>query len=320
MTIPNGYKLVLDASYYQQAFDFDKLKPWVSGFIFRSLFGVWKDPKFKEHTSRAVDAGYDRLATYAWMRPDENIKLQLERLGEQLYNSPIKVVAVDVEQHGITHFNFHPFYSPERLSDLAWQYISGLTTMGLVPAIYSRTTWIEAYAKPLWNWIFRYPVWMASYPFAKGRIALTWETLIERYAPKAFSPYLPKNWTASQGVVDAWQWSGDKFLLPGIYKNEAKTAGIAVDLNYVSDTFADMMKIGSFVPPLPEPEHETWLCLAPLGMKVRQTPYASGVDTTIRIRFNEQFKVFWKVQSDGYLWGKLGEGRWTALSWSKKIK
>lgn len=319
MIIPD-YQLMLDISYYQQALDWEYLKTWVRGFIFRALFGVWKDPKFRDHIKHAMDAGYDQMAAYAWFRPDESIKAQLEKLAEQLYGTPIKVVFIDVEQQGWTYLNLFPYFSPEKLSDLTWQYVSGLTTMNVTPAIYTRSSWVASYAKPLENWMYQYQTWLASYPFAKGRIALSWEELLAIYAPKKFSPYYMKYWNPENGQADAWQWSGDKFILPGIYKNVEKTASIPVDLNYVSNGLANLMKIGNTTP-LPEvPSFETWLCLAAIGMKVRQTPFADGVDTTIRIKFNQTFPVYEKVYSDGRWWGKLGEGRWVALDWSRKIK
>ncbi|PKN85591.1 MAG: hypothetical protein CVU46_10500 [Chloroflexi bacterium HGW-Chloroflexi-8] len=318
MKIP-GYQLILDISYYQQALDWSYLKTWVDGFVIRSLFGVWKDPMFRDHVSHAVDAGYESLATYAWLRPDESIKAQLDKLAEQLYGTPIKVVFVDVEQHGRTYLNLLPHYSPEKLSDLVWQYVSGIKTLGIIPAIYTRSTWVSTYARPLENWMYKFHCWLASYPFGRGRIALQWDDLLTRYAPKAFAPYYNKYWNTSNGEASAWQWSGDKFVLPGIYQNKQKSVGMPVDLNYFSTELTNLMTIGNAVPLPVDPVHETWVCLAAFGMKVRMTPFVDGVDTTIRVRFNQTFSVYEKVEGDGYTWGKLGEGRWVALNWSRRI-
>lgn len=311
--------MILDISYYQQALDWENLKTWVNGFVIRSLFGVWKDPLFRDHVSHALDAGYDTLATYAWFRPDESIKMQLEKLGEQLYGTPIKVVFIDSEQHGRTYLNLPPIYSPEKLSDLVWQYVSGVKTLGIIPAHYTRSTWVSSYAKPLENWMYKYHCWLASYPFGKGRIALSWDEMLSMYAPKTFAPYYMKYWDTSKGEASAWQWSGDKFVLPGIYKDKNKTSNMPVDLNYFANDLVNLMNVGNAAPLPEDPPHETWICMALFGMKVRQTPFADGVDTTTRIKLNQKFSVYEKVQSDGYLWGRLGEGRWVALNWSRKV-
>lgn len=317
----HGYKLTLDISYYQQAMDWVYLKQYVDGFVFRVTYGVHKDTKFKEHVKNALDAGYTHLACYAWLRPDQNIKSQLDAIRDHLYGTPIKFVFVDLEQHGQGYLNLPPTYSGEVMSDKAWQMLSGLTTMGLTPAIYTRSTWIEAHARPMKTWMYRFPTWLASYPFASGRISLSWEELFERYAPKAFSPYYHSSWGSHLRKAQMWQWSGDKFVLPGVYADIMKSRNMPVDLNYTSNELFELFRVANDSNPLPEPpvqQYETWKNFSLLSMVVRNAPSKTATDTGARIRFNELFKVFEKVNADNLQWGKVAANAWVALNWSRK--
>jgi len=318
----DGYKLTLDISYYQQAMDWAYIKNFVDGFVFRVTYGTHKDTKFKEHVQKALDAGYTHLASYMWLRPDQNIKAQLDAVRDHLYGTPVKFVFVDLEQHGQGYLNFPPLYSGEVMADKAWQMISGLTTMGVTPGIYSRSTWIESYAKPLKNWMYRYPVWLASYPFAGGRISLSWEDLLDKYAPKIFSPYYIQNWGADLRKASMWQWSGDKFVLPGVFSDAYLKRNMPVDLNYTSNSLFEMWRVApdttGTVPQPPVYQYEVWRCLAPLGIVVRNSPTRNGTDTLLRIKFNETVKVYEKVTAEDILWGRIGTNMWMALSWSRK--
>jgi hypothetical protein len=245
----------------------------------------------------------------------------LDAVRDHIYGTPIKFVFVDLEQHGQGYLNLPPTYSSAVMSDKAWQMISGLTTMGVIPGIYSRSTWIESFAKDLKSWMYRYPVWFASYPFAPGRITLNWEELQAKYAPKIFSPYYNSTWDATLRQASMWQWSGDKFVLPGVFGDTLGTRSMPVDLNYTSNALFNLWKVAEGGEPLPPPpvhQYEVWRCLAPLGMIVRDAPSRAGVDRGLRIKFNELMKVYDKVSAEGITWGRIGVNLWVGLNWSRK--
>lgn len=315
-----NYHLVIDASYWQQALGFGEFRDYVDGFTFRSSYGTYRDPKFKEHVKNAMGFGYENIAAYAWFRPMQNVKAQIETVRQQLDGTPVNFVLADIEESSRISYDNPPRYSPDQLNDLAWQFVSGLETLGVIVGIYTRSTWVSAYCPKLVDWMYRYPVWLASYPYASGRVSTSWREMLERYAPKTFSPYYVKSWNFPKERTDAWQFSGDKFVLPGIYANEQKSRLMPVDLNYASSEFFDMMKIDGEAPAPPAPEpYETYRCLAVYGMKVRVAPALRAVDTGLRIRLGQTFRVFETVKADGYTWGRLEHGNWTALNWSVKV-
>ena len=313
-----GYKLVIDCSYWQQALGFGEFKEYVKGVVFRSTYGTWKDKKFKEHVKGAIDFGYKHVATYSWFRPMQSVKAQIETVKMQIDNTPVDFVLADIEESSRISYDNFPRYSPEQLNDFAWQFVSGLETLGVKVGIYTRSTWVDKYCPKLVEWMYRYPVWLASYPFAKGRLAMSWRYLLDHYAPKVFSPYYVKSWGFAKDRTDMWQWSGDKFVLPGIYREEARLSLLPVDLNYASDEFFDLMQIRDEVILEPEP-YETYRNLATWGMKIRVAPSANAVDTNLRIPYFSTFKVYEKVVADGYTWGRISMGQWVALKWSIKV-
>lgn len=314
-----NYHLVIDASYWQQALGYGEFKDYVDGLVFRSAYGTWKDNKFHEHVKGALDFGYKNIATYAWFRPMQNIKAQIETVRYQLYKTPLDFVLADIEESSMISYDTFPRYSPDRLNDLAWQYVSGLETLGVKVGIYTRSTWVDSYCPKLVEWMYRYPVWLASYPFQKGRLAMSWRYMLDHYAPKTFSPYYVKTWNFSKDRTDMWQWSGDKFVLPGIYREEAKISLLPVDLNYASEEIFKLMEVGEMPEFKPEEPYETYKCLATMGMKIRVGPSVNAIDTNLRIPYLKSFKVYEKINAEGYTWGRISMGQWVALKWSIKI-
>ena len=78
------------------------------------------------------------------------------------------------------------------------------------PIIYTGKWWWEPNMSPAPAWVSNYDFWLASYPYAPGRVDITWEVL---------PTVLPTGW--AQPVTNGrkpliWQFSGDKFVLPGV--------------------------------------------------------------------------------------------------------
>lgn len=225
-----GYKLVLDVSHYQKI-DYKLVAPHIDGVIARCAFGIEPDKLFLAHY-HGFKAEGKPVATYQWFRPDQDVKAQIETVKTLTNGTDVHMVFSDQEQH--TPYGFPlPIYSDAKLSEAASAHMSGLKLHGFEIGMYSRATWITARSFSMTNWMYDYQVWLASWPYATGATYTSWDYLKSFWAPKAFSPYFTANWPADKRRADAWQWSGDKFILPGIYT----TTGVArsVDLNFVSD-------------------------------------------------------------------------------------
>lgn len=242
-----GYKLVLDVSHHQ-TFNYDLVKKYVDGFIIRFGFGISPDTLANKHYDGFKEKP---CAGYQWFRPDQDVKAQIELVKVKTAGKDIKVFFSDQEQQGMYGVPLST-YSPALLSDRARQHVEGLALHGFDMGIYSRATWISQYAKPMLEWITKYHMWLASWPYAKGAITTSWEELINYWAPKTFSPFYASDWPSTAKTAQAWQWSGDKFIVPGIYTTQGVPR--SADFNYVSDALFERFKTGEIIqPPVIDP-------------------------------------------------------------------
>jgi len=99
---------------------------------------------------------------------------------------------------------------------------------GRTPLIYSRPTFLKDHLagsnfKPP-PWATKYPTWLAEYHYS--------------HAPDS-QPTQPVGW----GDWIIWQYSGDKLTLDGIYKDEARTSLIRVDMNVYRHSLEELYKL-----------------------------------------------------------------------------
>lgn len=267
-----GYKLVLDVSHHQ-TFNYDEVKKHIDGVIIRFGFGTQADTMCDKHYD-----GFKELpcAGYQWFRPDQDVKAQIELVKVKTANKGIRVFFSDQEQRGhwIWGADVAPYYPSYQLSEFARAHVEGLKLHGFDMGVYSRASWITSYAQPMWNWMFMYYTWLASWPYATGSHTTSWESLMTYWAPKSFSPYYTSTWPVKK--TEAWQWSGDKFVLPGVYTNPSSGTPVprSCDLNYVSDAlFAKFTE--PVLPPPPPPVVQP----PPLTLEERVTAVEKRVES-----------------------------------------
>jgi hypothetical protein len=232
--------------------NYDEVKKHVDGFILRTHFGTTKDMLFEKHY---LGLREKPIAGFQWFRPDLAVVDQVEAVKITCdYKPEIKVFFSDIEQQGVYGVGTS-IYSPEYLSTKAQQHVEGLKLHGFDVGVYTAAWWMNAYCGEMAKWMYDYQVWLASWPFAKGAVTLSWEYLMSNWAPKMFLPSKPNAVTDEQyKSTDAWQWSGDKFILPGVYTNQPVPVPRTCDLNYVSDALFERFTTGVVIPPVPATE------------------------------------------------------------------
>lgn len=233
----DGYKLVLDVSHHQ-TFDYDLVKQHVDGFIIRTAFGKEADSLFQKHYDGFKDKP---CAGYQWFRPDQDVSAQIETVKVLCEGKTIRCIFSDQEQEGRYNIPLTTFPAGV-LNEKAHEHITGLELHGFEMGIYSRATWISQFVPHMTDWMYDYNVWLASWPFASGAITTSWEELMSTWAPKIFSPFFTMGWPADKKRADAWQWSGDKFIVPGIFTKDGIPR--STDLNFVSDALFDRFMNG----------------------------------------------------------------------------
>lgn len=250
--------LVIDISHWQVYVDYEslKLRSPVKGAVIKSGQGKTQDSLFNTHAQGFTEVGMP-LAIYHWYDPYVDVKEQIELIRSQLQVYPsINLVNIDVEQFGWTYQNLPPYKTSAWLSNTILSFVTGIQTMGAKVGIYSRTSLIVDKFKEMISWLYDPRLdlvkWMASYPFTGTVVSCTWDVLMSQWAPKVFSPYVASGWPLDKRYFDAWQWSGDKFVLPFIKNNNG--GGTAIDLNYFSDEALAKFTKSAVEPPPAEDE------------------------------------------------------------------
>lgn len=215
----------IDVSRYDERVDWSVLAAGgVSFMIAKATQGDYnRDPLLESHLTGAANAGLV-TGVYHWCDPIQSDSDQLDFLVNSIHGLPYRFVCLDVEQHWANWADWPKprrgkknkgRLSPEKISRNAWNLADGLRQQlpaGMPVVIYTRVSFIHEYARPMLNWLANFPLWMAQYPLLRGvGPSIQWSDL-DGLLKKCLRPTLPRGssrWTF-------WQWSGDRFNLPGI--------------------------------------------------------------------------------------------------------
>lgn len=235
-TPPDERALGVDVSHWNDFVDFAMLS--TAGVAFAvvkiSQGSQLRDGRRSQHLNAARRAGL-LTGGYHWCDPTNDAARQVEnflRAGEDL---ELDFCAVDVEQYWRdweewVNRKITRVLPPAEISRCARLVAEGIARRTAKPTlIYTRTTFVQAYAAPMLDWLAEWEVWLAQYPYPRGRLTEEWQSLQREHLPRAFSPALPrgvKNWRM-------WQFSGDRFILPG-------SGGQPIDLNWFNGSLSDL--------------------------------------------------------------------------------
>ena len=256
--------LGIDVSYYQQKVDWPALKEsGVEFAIIKCTSGLGKDTMFLEHIKGASDAGMI-TGCYHWCDPIQDDVRQAANVLAVIKDQPVDMIALDVEQwwsdwnawyQSITKKISNadvPRMNAQRISDNGLnvaRYISEHDPLKRPILIYTAKWFTDSYSPQITSWVPNYHLWTAQYPYAAGGIKLAWSEFKTKYWPMAKSPILPRGLTEWK----IWQFSGDKFQLPGIYGDKGGTRLSSCDINQFNGDLADLFAFVGKTPPAPPP-------------------------------------------------------------------
>lgn len=227
--------LGVDVSRWQRTVDWQKLR--AAGVSFTAVKASQgtsvRDPLVRAYFSGAKGAGLV-TGVYHWLDPTQPAGRQTEHFLEVCGGLNFDFAALDVEQYWqswqewVEH-RIVRCIAPERISACAREAAEILMAAAKKPVvIYTRASFVHTYAEPMQDWLPDWPLWLAHYPYPRGRVNLTWEQLQRGHLPKIEGPDLPsgaREW-------HFWQFSGDRFVLPG--------AETALDLNFFNGSEAQL--------------------------------------------------------------------------------
>lgn len=204
---------------------------------------VLRDPLLRAHFSGAKNAGLV-TGVYHWLDPTQSAGRQIDHFTEVCSGLDFDFAALDVEQYWqswqewVEHRIVHCI-PPERISGCVREAAETLRAAVKKPVvIYTRASFVRTYAEPMQDWLADWPLWLAHYPYPRGRVNLGWEKLMQDHLPKIDGPSLPEGATEWH----FWQFSGDRFVLPG--------ADTPLDLNFFNGS-EDQLRAWCGVEPAP---------------------------------------------------------------------
>lgn len=213
----------IDVSRWQTKVDWTLLKAAGIQFVFiKATQGDYhKDQLLEQHVTGARQVGMT-IGLYHWADPLVDAKAQAAWFVKCTQGLPFDMVANDVEQFWAdwkewSAGNITQYLTPAVISDNARQILEYWDQRLSVPRVlYSRASFIHSFARPMLDWLAKYPLWMAHYPYDTTKLTTTWEKFFAQHLP----PASLKNPLMPQGTDPAswkfWQFTGDKFILPGV--------------------------------------------------------------------------------------------------------
>lgn len=239
----------------------------------------WKDTGFSEHVQNAYDVDIPMLA-YFWFEgkyynsfgldeenwPSPEDDRQVNKLFTSIANRKIYGLFIDEEDKD----QVTPAWSiaacgqfSHRVRDrLSKTYYGAEFPLGIYTG-----NWYWENNKAPFTWMANENLiqmgWVAIYPYSKTYVKTTWKDMWELHMPRDDYPVPTLNWKDWK----FWQFSGDKFILPGIENGAGGPS--ALDLNLYNGTPEQLHAFLKFipktehgdppvppVPPVPEPEPE----------------------------------------------------------------
>ncbi len=227
--------LGVDVSHWHLTVDWKPLKAAGVCFAVVKASGGVKgvDPLLRSHFNQAKDAGMV-TGVFHWVDPTEPVRQQVDHFLATCDGLDYDFAALDVEQQWQSWQEWGVqkivrIVPPERISAHARETAEMLrSSIRKQVVIYTRTSFVQDYARPMQTWLPGWPLWLAYYPYPRGRVTVSWEELFKKHPPRIAGPRLP------QGCKDwrFWQFSGDRFVLPGVVS--------PLDLNYFNGDEAQL--------------------------------------------------------------------------------
>lgn len=230
------YSLGVDVSLWQSSVDWQRLAEAGVQFaiVKAAQSGYGRDQYRISHLKQAAAAGLV-CGVYHWFDPGSDPQAQLVNITHAISGLDFQFLALDVEQYwrdwdpSLRSDNSN-HYPGRVISDGSRSLAEKMRRDWQMPVlIYTRTSFVNEYAPEMNEWLPDWPLWLAHYPYNRSRVSLSWQTLKQQYVPSIGGPTLPatcKTWSF-------WQFSGDKFLLPG--------SQTALDLNFFNGSRGQLL-------------------------------------------------------------------------------
>lgn len=229
----NEKSLCIDVSHYNKDINYPLLKSnGVSTVVIKTSSGTQgADNYARIHITSARAAGL-HIGLYHWIDPLNDGAGQAAHFYKFITEMQPEFIAGDLEQWwadwdlwrryrtGDLPIEEVPYVSREQVNRAAHDFFNRLTTLTSLPQLcYSSLTYLNDRGRLVKAWLPEVNFWIAWWIHPKKVTRCTWDELRGFYPPSELN--IP---TGIPAPV-LWQWSGDRFLLPGIKGS--------IDLNFI---------------------------------------------------------------------------------------
>lgn len=203
----------------------------VTGVMVKSSQNQTTDRMAYTHADAAIKAGV-WLGFYHWLDPIYSGKAQAEYMLKAINRYPYKAIAVDLEQwwsnwdawydarNKVIAWSEVPILTPTKINSCVAAFINYVKTArpDIDIYIYTRPSYIMEYCRLLYPWIGQYKLWYATYPFKTDPpVTCSWDLFRLAYMPAVTDIKYPSGYPDHLRRWDMWQFTGDKFTLPGFH-------------------------------------------------------------------------------------------------------
>lgn len=321
-----NFALIIDASKYQYFLDPAELAANnIAAVIHKFSQGAYEvksrdiDPCYMEREVSLRNAGVD-IGAYHWVDPIYSAMAQYDWIMARLekYSANPSSFWLDIEQYWADWSNYRKILSSKKISDVTKTLAEKLTANLDIPVgIYTRTSFIKGYSTEILKWVHKYPLWLANWLWNAGVEKMdSWEEFRKyKLPPDNALPELPAN----LGVYTLWQFTGDRFRLPGIYaRNRVQSP---VDINLFNGSKTDYLHWlqGNYLPKPPtapvQGDNKQYKCVVAAasvrsgpGTEYSVTRYLRGGDLITALNYDTTGR-----------WALISSTEWVALWYSKGL-
>jgi GH25 family lysozyme M1 (1,4-beta-N-acetylmuramidase) len=215
--------LGIDVSRYDAGLAWLQISKWIHFVFIKSTQGNYRvDSLCKDNIAGANSAGIP-YALYHWCDPLVAANAQADYFLSLAEGSGCRALALDVEQQWADWAEWSAkkvtkLLSPNLISENARLIAERIKARSPLPVIiYTSRSFVAEYTPLVEKWAINYPLWLSTYPYKKGQVNATWEDILNNWqAMQSIKPAIAAP-TLLPGSTrwDFWQFSGDKFILPG---------------------------------------------------------------------------------------------------------
>lgn len=316
-------RLVVDVSLWDHHINTDELLAGGVVSVICGLYRYWDGSKYVLHPNcvricDAVKASKLSLQTYYYYYPQRDPKVEANWFVDTMfeYRYPVCFAWTDAEDHG---YDMDVNVRSEKFRMFTDHVYSRFPKVG----VYTNKNFIVSYAPQMDLWLPKYPAWIPQYGYQPtSKIMAEWSEISQKWLPTY-------DIIQARGQINpvGHQFTGDRFMLPGVYNQYAgvpfwpNKGRLPVDISVFNDEWLDSFEGNIVPPPVPPVINYIDYKVVPNAINVRKGP--NSWFAWVRYAYHDEvLHITGTAQSpqtpvNGYL--QMTDGNWVYSAYLVKV-